>query len=169
MTIVILSLVETAWYAQRETEHDIEEGNGRLFQKKEGYKPKAYPSANAKADPNRKRYPGDLGKDTGKAEVWDKAFVRKEIQSVREFQLRHGVRIFVGEFSAATYAPGGDEYVDDLCDLFLEYGWDWTYHAFRESTCWSFEHEGPGFYELKKAEKKTRRQEILEKYMRDNR
>lgn len=140
-----------------------------LFQKKEDYKPKAYPSANAKADPNRKRYPGDLGEDTGKAEVWDKELVRKEIQSVRDFQLRHGVRIFVGEFSAAAYAPGAEKYIEDLCDLFLEYGWDWTYHAFRESTCWSFEHEGPSFYELKKTEKKTRRQEILEKYMKDNR
>ena len=92
-----------------------------LFQKKEDYTPKAYPSANAKADPNRKRYPGDLGKDTGKSEVWDKEFVRKEIQSVRDFQLRHGVRILVGEFSAAAYAPGADKYINDLCDLFREY------------------------------------------------
>lgn len=140
-----------------------------LFQKKEDYKPMPYPSANAKADPNRKRYPGDLGKDSGQAEVWDKEFVRREIQSVRDFQLRTGARIFVGEFSAAAYAPGADRYLEDLCSLFLEYGWDWTYHAFREATCWSVEHEGASFYELKPAQQKTDRQKILEKYMKDDR
>ena len=138
-----------------------------LFQKKEDYKPVPYPAANAIADPNRKRYPGDMGEDTGKAELWDKQYVREAIQSVRDFQLRHGVRIFVGEFSAAAYAPGAEKYIGDLCDLFREYGWDWTYHAFRESACWSFEHEGPSFYELKKAGRKTRRQEVLEQYMGD--
>ena len=25
--------------------------------------------------------------------------------------------------------------------IFREYGWDWTYHAFREWTGWSVEHE----------------------------
>ena len=140
-----------------------------LFQKKEDYKPMSYPSANAKADPNRKRYPGDLGKDNGQAEVWDKEFVRREIQSVRDFQLKTGARIFVGEFSAAAYAPGADKYIEDLCSLFLEYGWDWTYHAFREATCWSVEHEGASFFELKPAQKKTNRQKILEKYMKDDR
>ncbi len=138
-----------------------------LFQKKEGYKPLPYPSANATLDPNRKRYPGDLGKDSGAAEVWDKDFVRREIQSVRDVQLKLGARILVGEFSAAAYAPGADQYIEDLCALFREYGWDWTYHAFCESTCWSVEHEGPSFYELVPAKAKTRRQAILEKYMSD--
>lgn len=27
-------------------------------------------------------------------------------------------------------------------DLFLEFGWDYTYHAFRENPIWSLEHEG---------------------------
>ena len=30
-------------------------------------------------------------------------------------------------------------------EIFEEYGWDWTYHAFREWNGWSLEHEGtPG-------------------------
>jgi len=140
-----------------------------LFQKKEDYKPMPYPSVNAKADPNRVRYPGDLGKDSGQAEVWDKEWIRRDIQSVRDFQLRTGARIFVGEFSAAAYAPGADKWLEDVCSLFLEYGWDWTYHAFREATCWSVEHEGPSYFELKPAREKTNRQKILEKYMKDDR
>lgn len=138
-----------------------------LFKKKEDYKPQPYPSANATLDPNRKRYPGDVDKDAHAHEVWNKEFLRREIQSVRDFQLRTGARIFVGEFSAAAYAPGAAQYLEDLCSLFREYGWDWTYHAFRESTCWSFEHEGPSFYELQSAKTTTPRKALLEKYMRD--
>ena len=132
-----------------------------LFQKKENYKPIPYPASNAKLDPNRKRYPGDMGDDPKEAELWDKQYVREAIQSVRDFQLRHGVRIFVGEFSAAAYAPGAEKYIEDLCDLFHEYGWDWTYHAFRESTCWSFEHEGASFFELKPAKGETSRKKVI--------
>ena len=138
-----------------------------LFKKKEDYKPQPYPSAKATLDPNRKRYPGDVDKDDHTHETWNKEFIRREIQSVRDFQLRTGARIFVGEFSAAAYAPGSVEYLDDVCSLFREYGWDWCYHAFRESTCWSFEHEGPSFYELQPAKTTTPRKALLEKYMRD--
>lgn len=72
---------------------------------------------------------------------WDKEFMRKTLRPVREFQLRHGARIFVGEFSAAIWAEGADRYLSDNIDLFEEYGWDWAYHAFREAKCWSVEHE----------------------------
>ena len=139
-----------------------------LFQKKEAYRPQHYPSEDAELDPNRKRYAGDLGKDDGKKQVWNKDFVRREIQSVRDFQLKTGARIFVGEFSAAAYAPGADKYLSDLCELFDEYGWDWTYHAFRESNCWSLEHEGASFYELKPAMTKTPRMRVIERFLRQS-
>lgn len=114
-----------------------------LFKKKADYTPIGYPNVE---------------------KGWDKEFIRKQIQSVRDFQLKTGARIFVGEFSTAVYAPGADKYIENLCELFEEYDWDWTYHAFRESHCWSFEHEGASFYELKRAKTKTKRQEILESY-----
>ncbi len=74
---------------------------------------------------------------------WDKDYLRRILIPVRAFEKRHGAKIYVGEFSAATWAPGADEYLRDCTDLFNEFGWDWTYHAFRESPCWSVEHEGP--------------------------
>ena len=132
-----------------------------LFQKKEDYKPMPYPSANAKADPNRKRYPGDLGKDSGKVETWNKEYVRREIQTVREFQLKYGVRIWVGEFSAAGWTDGGDRYLQDVTDLFEEYGWDYAYHAFRENVIWSLEHEGDENASLRKAEQETPRMKVM--------
>ena len=137
-----------------------------LFQKKEDYKPRPYPGRGRLRDPNRKRYAGDLGGEDESRDVWDKDFLRREIQSVRDFQLATGARIFVGEFSAAAYAPGADAYLKDLCEIFGEYGWDWTYHAFRESTCWSLEHEGESFYDLKPAKEKTPRAKVIEGFFR---
>lgn len=77
---------------------------------------------------------------------WDKAFIRRQLEPVLRFRERHGARIYIGEFSAITWAEGADRYVADCISLFEEYGFDWTYHAFREWPGWSVEHtcDGPG-------------------------
>jgi len=80
-------------------------------------------------------YPGMLG-----GKMVDKEVLRRVLQPVRDFQLANNVHIYVGEFSAIRWAPGADHYLADCIDLFEEYGWDWTYHAFRESPVWSIEH-----------------------------
>ncbi len=86
------------------------------------------------------RYPGKIGN-----EMWDKEKIKQRLQAVRDFQLRHDARIFVGEFSAIAWAPGAADYLRDCIEVFEEYNWDWTYHAFREWKGWSVEHEGmPG-------------------------
>lgn len=71
---------------------------------------------------------------------WNKEFIRKSLQPVRDFELKHGAKIYIGEFSAATWAPGAENYIRDAIEIFEEYGWDWSYHAFRESKMWSVEH-----------------------------
>lgn len=71
---------------------------------------------------------------------YDREMLRKELNATREFQLAYNVHIFVGEFSAARWAPGASEYLDDCIAIFEEYGWDWAYHAFREWPGWSVEH-----------------------------
>lgn len=81
------------------------------------------------------RYPGVIdGIPT------DKETLRKKLQPVRDFQLAYNVPIYVGEFSAIRWAPGACEYLRDCIDIFEEYGWDWSYHAFREWDGWSVEH-----------------------------
>ena len=50
----------------------------------------------------------------------------------------------MGEFSAITWAEGAGRYIADCIAVFEEYGWDWTYHAFREWNGWSVEHEIDG-------------------------
>lgn len=72
---------------------------------------------------------------------WTKEGLRKVLSDVRRFQLAHGARIYVGEFSAVSWAEGAEVWLKDATELFAEYGWDWTYHAFREWPAWSIEHE----------------------------
>ena len=48
-------------------------------------------------------------------------------------------KIYAGEFSAVSWAEGADRYLADLISLFEEYGWDWSYHAFREWPGWDVE------------------------------
>lgn len=75
---------------------------------------------------------------------WERDFCIRDriLKPVRDFQMKYGARIYVGEFSAICWAEGADRYLKDCIDLFEEYGWDWTYHAFREWPGWSIEHEG---------------------------
>ncbi len=53
--------------------------------------------------------------------------------------------MFVGEFSAIRIAPTGSavRYLEDVTSLFEEFGFDWTYHAYREWQGWSLAHVGP--------------------------
>ena len=78
-----------------------------------------------------------------KEKGWDKAYLRERMQDVVAFQRKHSARILVGEFSCIVWTPGADRYIADVIDLFEEYGWDWTYHAYREWEGWSVEHEWP--------------------------
>ncbi len=80
-------------------------------------------------------YPGKIG-----GTMWNKQQLRKVLQPVRDFQLAYNVHIYVGEFSAIRWAPGAANYLRDCIELFEEYGWDWTYHAYREWDGWSVEH-----------------------------
>ena len=72
---------------------------------------------------------------------WNRAWLRRQIEPVVAFGKRHGARIYFGEFSAIAWADGADRYIADVASIFEEFGFDWTYHAFREWRGWSVEHE----------------------------
>jgi endoglucanase len=72
---------------------------------------------------------------------WNKERIRATLQPVREFQLAYNVHIYAGEFSAIRWAPGAAAYIRDCIGIFEEYGWDWSYHAYREWDGWSVEHD----------------------------
>ena len=109
-------------------------------------------------DPRGQTYPGTL--ENG--ETLDKEWLRRQLQPVREFQLKHNARILVGEFSAICWAEGADRYIRDCIELFEEYGWDWCYHAFREWRAWSVEHEGPDAGHLVPSADNPRKRALLE-------
>ncbi|MFC1852481.1 hypothetical protein ACFL27_19970 [candidate division CSSED10-310 bacterium] len=73
--------------------------------------------------------------------------------------------IYVGEFSAIRWAPDNSAYyyLRDVIELFEEYEWNWTYHAFREWHGWSVEHsEDPDDYEPFEGE--TDREKLLKSW-----
>ena len=90
-----------------------------------------------------------------------KDYLRGVLKPVRDFQLKHGARIYVGEFSAVAWAPGAEKYLEDCIALFEEYGWDWTYHAFREWKGWSVEHQGPDAEHLAPSADNPRKRTLL--------
>lgn len=73
---------------------------------------------------------------------WNAEFLRASMKPVIAFQKKYGAKIYVGEFSVTRWAPGAGQYLKDLIPLFEEFGWDWTFHAFREWDGWSPEHVG---------------------------
>jgi aryl-phospho-beta-D-glucosidase BglC (GH1 family) len=105
------------------------------------------------------QYPGTI---SGKE--WNKETLRTVLAPVREFQLAYHVQIYAGEFSAIRWAPGAAQYLRDCAELFEEYGWDWSYHSFREYSGWSLEHENEPVDRLKhtKAQTDTDRKKALQ-------
>ena len=93
---------------------------------------------------------------------WNRETLKTILAPVRDFQRRHDARIYVGEFSAICWAQGADRYIADCISLFEDYGWDWTYHAFREWEGWSVEHEGTCHADLHPSADNPRKRALLE-------
>ncbi len=108
-------------------------------------------------------YPGKIGRV-----FWDKERIRKALAPVRQFQLSYNVHIYVGEFSAIRWAPGAHDYLRDCIDVFEEYGWDWTYHAYREWDGWSVEH-GSNRGDRSPSKEMTDRKRLLLRWFEQNR
>jgi endoglucanase len=97
--------------------------------------------------PRRIPYPADASHGLG---AWDASLgvgpidarrLRAELRPAREFQQRHGVPLYVGEFGCVRWAPDGSalRWVGDCLDLFEEEGWHWTFHSFRTWPGWDAE------------------------------
>jgi len=102
-------------------------------------------------------YPGMID-----GKMCDKEALRKYLQPVRDFQLAYNVHIYIGEFSAIRWAPGDSayNYLKDCIEIFEEYGWDWSYHAYREWNGWSVEY-GPDKKDNNPAKEPTERMKLL--------
>ena len=105
-------------------------------------------------------YPGGTFIENGVKKA-NKDYILGRLRGIREFQQKYGARIWVGEFSCAAWTKGGAAYLQDLVDIFEEYGWDYTYHSFRENSIWSLEHEGKDSFSLRPAADDTDRMKVL--------
>lgn len=103
------------------------------------------------------RYPGIIN-----GVKWNRETMRQKLQPIREFQLKHDAIIYVGEFSANVWAPGAEWWIADCIGIFEEYGWLWSFHAFREWAGWSVEHDGTGPDDLKEAGDTKRKKALLD-------
>ncbi len=99
---------------------------------------------------------------------WDKEFLRKQMEPIIRFQELTGARIYVAEFSCIRWAPGSERFIADCIELFEEYGWDWSYHAFREWQGWDVEYMGKPNKPIR-TEEMTPRKEALLNGLRANR
>ena len=110
------------------------------------------------------KYPGYIN-----GVYWDKEQLRVCLKPFIDFQQKYNARIYIGEFSCIAWAEGRDRYIQDCIELFEEYGWDWTYHAFREWAPWSVEYERAAPYRIRKADQDTPAKKTILKYFRQNR
>ena len=126
------------------------------------YMPTGFTHQGVEAPEPYRSYPGPIY-----GTVWDKEKIRETLQPVRDFQLRHNAKIYVGEFSAVVWAPGADRYLEDCIEIFEEYGWDWSYHAFREWNGWSLEHEGESHVSMRPSPDNSRKRVLLKYFSRN--
>lgn len=109
-------------------------------------------------------YPGEVN-----GRMWDKETLRESMLPAIDFQRDFNVSMYCGEFSAIRWAPDGSayRYIRDVIDLCEEYGWDWSYHAYREWPGWSVEHTtDPNDWE--KSETPTKRELLLKSWFEKN-
>ena len=100
---------------------------------------------------------------------WNSKALEKQLKPIISFQRRNKIRVYIGEFSVARWAPNGSgaRYLKDVLRIFEKYKWDWTYHAFREANVWSLEHSDK-FADQQPATKPTARLKTIQSFLKRN-
>lgn len=108
----------------------------RIIYQAHMYWPHAFTHQGIDGGGERMHYPGEY-----RGQRLNKEALREHLAPIREFQLAYNVPIYLGEFSAVRWAPDGSaaRYISDCIELFEEYGWDWSYHAYREWHGWDLD------------------------------
>lgn len=71
----------------------------------------------------------------------NKQALKQAIIEPIKFSIEKDVKIYVGEFSASIHAPQTDriKFISDYISIFEEYGFQWSWHCWREAPVWSCE------------------------------
>lgn len=81
--------------------------------------------------------------DLGGGVIFDKEYLRRYLQNVRNFQLAYRVPIIVGEFGTPRWIPNSGLWHRDMIELFEEYNWDWCVHSMTTQAGQMFNIESP--------------------------
>lgn len=99
------------------------------------YAPHGFTYQGVNGTPGGYSYPGTVD-----GQYWNKAALAAYMAPAHLYQRRHGVPVWIGEFSAPRWtAADGIRYLRDSIDLFEGWGWDWTYIGWREYQGWDAE------------------------------
>ena len=109
-------------------------------------------------------YPGTID-----GKYYDKSVLKQLLQPLKDYQEKYRVPIYIGEFSCIRWAPGNSSYnyIRDCIELFEEYKWDYSFHAFRDWDGWSVEHS-TGWYDSVLPATKTDRELLFRSYFNQN-
>lgn len=66
--------------------------------------------------------------------AWNKTMLAKQMQHVKNFQVKTGALIYFGEFQSVRWAPGGNQWVKDVLDLLEQNNFAWSMYAFQCDT-----------------------------------
>ncbi|MBY0579220.1 MAG: glycoside hydrolase family 5 protein [Burkholderiales bacterium] len=68
---------------------------------------------------------------------FDRHTLEGNMKYLIDFKDKYHALIYVGEFSAVRWAPGANQYVSDLIDLFDKHGFSWMYFCYNSYHAWS--------------------------------
>lgn len=75
-------------------------------------------------------YPGKLQMfDTDPVLDWNQNQLEKQMQAAIDFAQKNKVRMLVGEFGVARWAPGRGQWIADSIAVFEKHGFDWLSHS----------------------------------------
>jgi endoglucanase len=123
------------------------------------YEPHKFTHQGINGAPEGVAYPGTID-----GREWNRDTVEATVQPVVEFQKKHRVTVFMGEFSAPRYlGEDANRYVRDVIEVCEKYGWSWAYHAWREASVWDAERDN---FDRKSLERKasTPRLDLLREF-----
>ena len=127
------------------------------------YEPGEFTHQGVEGRPEPFAYPGAI-----KGREWNRQTVEETLQPVVDFQRKHGVPIFMGEFSAPRWrGEDANRYLRDVIEVCEAHGWSWAYHAYREWEGWDAERSNTDRNDrVRKAT--TPRLELLKSYFAHN-
>lgn len=77
-------------------------------------------------------YPGMVG-----GAYWDKGALERQLEPLKRFKDNYRVPVWIGEFSAARWGKGSENYLEDLVSIFEKNGFGWCYFAYNGAHVWN--------------------------------